>query len=107
MSSLADGDKQVLENFVAEFSDMMESFMSDHQAYQLAILDLQRSVEDLQDDTKGLLKTVRDGNGQPPLTTRLAVMEEKQNEIDRKIGRWWALLLAAVPGFLAFLQNAM
>ena len=86
---------------------MMESFMSDHQDYQLALLDLQRSVEDVQEDTKGLLKTVRDGNGQTPLTTRLAVMEEKQNEIDRKIGRWWALLLAAVPGLLAFLQNAM
>lgn len=104
---MADTDKQILENFVSEFSGMMESFMSDHQDYQLALLDLQRSVEDVQEDTKGLLKTVRDGNGQPPLTTRLAVMEEKQNEIDRKIGRWWALLLAAVPGLLAFLQNAM
>jgi hypothetical protein len=104
---LPEEDKKVLENFVSEFSVMMESFMSDHQDYQLAFLDLQRSVEDLQDDTKGLLKTVRDGNGQPPLTTRLAVMEEKQNEIDRKISRWWALLLAAVPGLLAFLQNAM
>jgi len=41
------------------------------------------------------------------MTTRLAVMEEKMNEVDRKISRWWSLLLAAVPGFLAFLQNMM
>jgi hypothetical protein len=41
------------------------------------------------------------------MTTRLAVLEEKVSEVDRKLGRWWSLLLAAVPGALAFLQNMM
>ncbi len=86
---------------------MMEGFLADNSDYRSSLESLDHTVTDMREDITSLLKTVRDGNGQPPMTTRLAVMEEKMNEVDRKISRWWSLLLAAVPGFLAFLQNMM
>ena len=86
---------------------MMEGFLADNSDYRSSLESLDHKVTDMREDITSLLKAVRDGNGQPPMTTRLAVMEEKMNEVDRKISRWWSLLLAAVPGLLAFLQNMM
>jgi hypothetical protein len=100
-------DKDRIEEFVEDFAIMMEGFLADNSDYRSSLESLDHTVNDMREDITSLLKTVRDGNGQPPMTTRLAVMEEKMSEVDRKISRWWSLLLAAVPGFLAFLQNMM
>jgi hypothetical protein len=100
-------NKDRIEEFVEDFAVMMEGFMADNSDYRVSLERLDITVGDLKEDITSLLKVVRDGNGQPPMTTRLAVLEEKMNEVDRKLGRWWSLLLAAVPGALAFLQNMM
>ena len=105
MITISDIDK--VQDFVEDFAIVMEGFLADNSDYRLSLERLDLTVGDLKEDITSLLKTVRDGNGQPPLTTRLAVIEEKMNEVDRKMSRWWSLLLAAVPGFLAFLQNMM
>jgi hypothetical protein len=102
---LSDRDK--IEEFVEDFAIMMEGFMADNSDYRVSLERLDLTVGDLKEDITSLLKVVRDGNGQPPMTTRLAVLEEKMSEVDRKMGRFWTLLLAAVPGALAFLQNMM
>ena len=98
-------NRDKIEEFVEDFAIMMEGFMADNSDYRVSLERLDLTVGDLKEDITALLKVVRDGNGQPPMTTRLAVLEEKVSEVDRKMGRWWSLLLAAVPGFLAFLQN--
>tara|TARA_A200000159_G_C7231019_1_gene300244 strand:+ start:516 stop:824 length:309 start_codon:yes stop_codon:yes gene_type:complete len=100
-------NRDKIEEFVEDFAIMMEGFMADNSDYRVSLERLDITVGDLKEDITSLLKVVRDGNGQPPMTTRLAVLEEKVSEVDRKMGRWWSLLLAAVPGFLAFLQNMM
>ena len=105
MIFLSDRDK--IEEFVEDFAIMMEGFMADNSDYRVSLERLDLTVGDLKEDITSLLKVVRDGNGQPPMTTRLAVLEEKMSEVDRKMGRFWTLLLAAVPGALAFLQNMM
>lgn len=107
MNNLSDTDLSGVEDALRDFALMMEGFLADSDSYAVALGNLEHIVGDLKEDLSGLLKTVRDGNGQPPLTTRLAVIEEKVAEADRKLNRWWALLVAAVPGFLAFLQNMM
>tara|TARA_B100000401_G_C52604167_1_gene623484 strand:+ start:262 stop:492 length:231 start_codon:yes stop_codon:yes gene_type:complete len=72
----------------------------------------------LKDDITSLNKTIRDGNGQPPLITRIAVVEEKIAEIKAEINRMenesaeerkmrWEFLIAAVPGILALLTGGM
>ena len=58
------------------------------------------------EDLSRLLKVVVvDGNGQPPILTRLAVMESKieetQKDIDKYSTRMWQLFMATVPGILA------
>ncbi len=70
----------------------------------------------LKDDITSLNKTIRDGNGQPPLITRIAVIEEKIAEIKSKIENMaeetaeekklrWEFVIAAVPGILALLTG--
>ena len=100
-------DQNRIEEFVEDFAEMMEGFFADSTDYRVSLERLDLTVGDLKEDITSLLKVVRDGNGQPPMTTRLAVLEEKMSEVDRKLGRFWTLLLAAVPGALAFLQNLM
>ena len=100
-------DQERIEEFIVDFAEMMEGFFADSTDYRSTLEGLDHTVGDLQQDIISLLKVVRDGNGQPPMTTRLAVLEEKVGEVDRKLGRYWSLLLAAVPGALAFLQNMM
>ena len=91
-------NRDKIEEFVEDFAIMMEGFMADNSDYRVSLERLDITVGDLKEDITSLLKVVRDGNGQPPMTTRLAVLEEKVSEVDRKMGRWWSLLLAAVPG---------
>jgi hypothetical protein len=55
-------------------------------------------------DLKRLTKVVIDGNGQPPILTRLALLEQNvQNtdeEIERFRSRWWQIVMMFLPGFL-------
>ncbi len=55
-------------------------------------------------DLKRLTKVVIDGNGQPPILTRLALLEQNvQNtdeEIERFRARWWQIVMMFLPGFI-------
>ena len=70
----------------------------------------------LKEDITSLNKTLIHGNGQPPLITRIAVIEEKIAEVKGKIETMeaetaeekklrWEFVLAAVPGILALLTG--
>ena len=72
----------------------------------------------LKDDITSLNKTIIHGNGQPPLITRIAVVEEKIAEVKAKIESMeaesaeekkmrWEFIIAAVPGILALLTGGM
>ena len=51
-----------------------------------------------------LTKVVIDGNGQPPILTRLALLEQKYDataeEIERFRARWWQIVMMFLPGIL-------
>ncbi len=56
------------------------------------------------EDLKRLTKVVIDGNGQPPILTRLALLEQQvsntDEEIERFRARWWQIVMMFLPGFL-------
>ena len=106
------------ETLVAEFSDdlaiILETFIGETQDAKVVIARIESEIGRLKDDIGSLNRTIRDGNGQPPLITRIAVVEEKVGEIKSNIesmeaesveGRRVRLefLIAAIPGILALL----
>ena len=110
------------EKLVAEFSEdlalILETFIEETQDCKVVIARIETEIGRLKEDISSLNKTIRDGNGQPPLTTRIAVVEEKIAEVKEKIESMetesaeekrvrWEFLLAAIPGILALLTGGM
>ena len=73
------------ETLVAEFSDdlaiILETFIGETQDAKVVIARIESEIGRLKDDIGSLNRTIRDGNGQPPLITRIAVVEERVGEI--------------------------
>ena len=108
------------EKLVEEFSDdlalILETFIEETQDAKVVIARIETEMGRLKEDITSLNKTIRDGNGQPPLITRIAVIEEKIAEVKGKIETMeaetaeekrlrWEFVLAAVPGILALLTG--
>ena len=108
------------EKLVEEFSDdlalILETFIEETQDAKVVIARIETEMGRLKEDISSLNKTIRDGNGQPPLITRIAVVEEKIAEIKAKIETMesetaeekkmrWEFVLAAVPRVLALLTG--
>ena len=64
---------------------------------------LETNVKALHKDISSVTKIVRDGNGQPPLMTRMAILEEKATADEDTKRKYWELLLTALPGVLAII----
>jgi len=110
--------KTEAETLVEEFSEdlayILQTFIDETQDAKVVISRIETEIVRLKEDINGLNKLIRDGNGQPPMITRIAVLEEKIAEIREKIDAVesegkeekrmrWELLLAAVPGLLALI----
>ena len=100
-------DKELVENFVMEFADMMSGFIEDYESYSDSLARLETNVKALHKDISSVTKIVRDGNGQPPLMTRMAILEEKANAEETTERKKWELFLTALPGVLAMLIVAL
>tara|TARA_R110001592_G_scaffold46061_2_gene146912 strand:+ start:10871 stop:11182 length:312 start_codon:yes stop_codon:yes gene_type:complete len=100
-------DKELVENFVMEFADMMSGFIEDYESYSDSLARLETNVKALHKDISSVTKIVRDGNGQPPLMTRMAILEEKANAEETTERKKWELMLTALPGVLAMLIVAL
>ena len=96
-------DKELVENFVMEFADMMSGFLEDYESYSDSLARLETNVKALHKDISSVTKIVRDGNGQPPLMTRMAILEEKASADEDTKRKYWELLLTALPGVLAII----
>ena len=94
-------DKELVENFVMEFADMMSGSLEDYESYSDSLARLETNVKALHKDISSVTKIVRDGNGQPPLMTRMAILEEKATADENTKRKYWELLLTALPGVLA------
>ena len=97
-------DKELVENFVMEFADMMSGFIEDYESYSDSLARLETNVKALHKDISSVTKIV---NGQPPLMTRMAILEEKANAEEDTERKKWELFLTALPGVLAMLIVAL
>jgi|TARA_R110001632_G_scaffold63265_1_gene151259 50S ribosomal subunit-associated GTPase HflX len=106
--------EKLVEEFSEDLAIILETFIEETQDAKVVVARIETEIGRLKDDITSLNKTIRDGNGQPPLITRIAVVEEKIAEIKSKIESMetetaeekrlrWEFLLAAVPGILALL----
>tara|TARA_B100001778_G_scaffold73802_2_gene59108 strand:+ start:21067 stop:21417 length:351 start_codon:yes stop_codon:yes gene_type:complete len=110
--------EKLVEEFSEDLAIILETFIEETQDAKVVIARIETEMGRLKDDITSLNKTIRDGNGQPPLITRIAVVEEKIGEIKAKIEAMemetaeerkmrWEFLIAAVPGILALLTGGM
>jgi hypothetical protein len=66
-----------------------------------AIIRLQEQGRVTEADVTSLLKIIRDGNGRPPLMSRIDALERAvaKEEVDSKMR--WDLVIAMAPGLVA------
>ena len=106
--------ERLVEEFSEDLAYILQTFIDETQDAKVVISRIETEIIRLKEDINGLNKLIRDGNGQPPMITRIAVLEEKIAEIKEKIesveseGKEerrmrWEFLLAAVPGLLALM----
>ena len=110
--------ERLVEEFSEDLAYILQTFIDETQDAKVVISRIETEIIRLKEDINGLNKLIRDGNGQPPMITRIAVLEEKIAEIKEKIesveseGKEerrmrWEFLLAAIPGILALLTGGM
>ena len=110
--------ERLVEEFSEDLATILETFIEETQDAKVVIARIETEMGRLKDDITSLNKTMIHGNGQPPLITRIAVVEEKIAEIKAKIEQMemetaeerkmrWEFLIAAVPGILALLTGGM
>ncbi len=110
--------ERLVEEFSEDLAYILQTFIDETQDAKVVISRIETEIIRLKEDINGLNKLIRDGNGQPPMITRIAVLEEKIAEIKEKIesveseGKEerrmrWEFLLAAIPGLLALLTGGM
>ena len=110
--------EKLVEEFSEDLAIILETFIEETQDAKVVIARIETEMGRLKDDITSLNKTMIHGNGQPPLITRIAVVEEKIAEIRAKIEQMemetaeerkmrWEFLIAAVPGILALLTGGM
>jgi hypothetical protein len=66
---------------------------------------LKTEAEHHHDIIKTLSKLVVDGNGQPPLLSRIAVLESKAEQVAEKQRQWWELFIVSLPGIISLIAT--
>ena len=110
--------ERLVEEFSEDLATILETFIEETQDAKVVIARIETEMGRLKDDITSLNKTIIHGNGQPPLITRIAVVEEKIAEVKAKIESMeaesaeekkmrWEFIIAAVPGILALLTGGM
>lgn len=110
--------ERLVEEFSSDLSLILQTFIEETQDAKVVISRIESEIARLKEDIQGLDKTIRVGNGQPPLISRIAVVEERVAEVKSHIESLesestearrmrWEFLLAAVPGLLALLTGGV
>jgi hypothetical protein len=98
-------DDDVAQEFVQDLLELVTQSIVANEHTNAAIIRLQEQQKVTADDLKQLLTLVRDGNGRPPLISRLEALERTEQDIQKKNAMSWEILLVALPGILAFLST--
>jgi hypothetical protein len=97
-------DDRVLE-FSERLLELLETFADETQGIHDMFVQIGSQVDHIREDTDYLTKTVRDGNGQPPLLTRQAIVEEKLDRAEKVNDKSREVILAMVTSAIAFVAS--
>ena len=86
----------LINSFITETSDLKE-----------VLTRFEHQLSNLDEDMAYINKVVRDGNGRPPIMSRLEIIEEKLAALKEVQDRWWQVWLAAVPGLLSLVATGI
>jgi hypothetical protein len=104
---MARSSKDPTKDFTEDLLQLIRSSITNNQHMNEAIIRLQEQGQVTESDVASLLKIIRDGNGRPPLMSRLEALERAvaKEEIDSKMR--WDLVIAMAPGLVALLATMM
>lgn len=95
------------EEFRRDLLGLVDTFVSDTAEVKGMMVRLTDQIESMEEDLGYMNKVVRDGNGRPPMITRMELLEQRLAQIETLMGkvadRWWQVIVAATPGLLALL----
>ena len=77
--------ERLVEEFSEDLALILQTFIDETKDAKIVIARIENEIKRLKEDISGLNKIIRDGNGQPPLITRIAVLEEKISELKSHI----------------------
>ena len=94
-----------LQKFQEELMLLINAFITDTSAVKEVMGRVSSQLEDLEEDMAYINKVVRDGNGRPPVMTRIEVIEEKLSSLKETTDKWWQVWMAAVPGLVTLITT--
>jgi hypothetical protein len=94
-----------LQKFQEELMLLIDAFITDTSEVKEVMGRVSSQLEDLEEDMAYINKVVRDGNGRPPVMTRIEVIEEKLSALKETTDKWWQVWMAAVPGLVALITT--
>lgn len=104
---MARSSKDPTQDFTEDLLQLIRSSITSNQHMNEAIIRLQEQGRVTEADVTSLLKIIRDGNGRPPLMSRIDALERAvaKEEVDSKMR--WDLVIAMAPGLVALLATLM
>jgi hypothetical protein len=94
-----------LQKFQEELMLLIDAFITDTSEVKEVMGRVSSQLEDLEEDMAYINKVVRDGNGRPPVMTRIEVIEEKLSTLKAVQDKWRKVWMAAVPGLIALITT--
>ena len=94
-----------LQKFQEELMLLINAFITDTSVVKEVMGRVSSQLEDLEEDMAYINKVVRDGNGRPPVMTRIEVIETKLSSLKETTDKWWQVWMAAVPGLVALITT--
>jgi hypothetical protein len=99
-------DDKVLE-FSERLIELLETFADETAGIHDMFVQIGSQVDHIREDTDYLTKIVRDGNGQPPLLTRQAIVEEKLSQYEKAGNKSRELIVAMVTSAIALFASVI
>tara|TARA_B100002019_G_scaffold57955_1_gene49808 strand:+ start:11922 stop:12263 length:342 start_codon:yes stop_codon:yes gene_type:complete len=97
-------DVQTAKEMAAHLETLLEALVDNTKSTELHLERLANESLSHKEDLQKLMKVVIDGNGQPPMQTRLALLEQSvsstASEIENIKSRWWQIVMMVLPGIL-------
>ena len=118
MSKKEDDTTDMITQFSEDLSVILETFIEETQDAKIIISRMETEIGRLKEDISLLNRTIRDGNGQKPMLTRITILEERIREVKEGIEEIegeqeaekkmrWEFLLASIPGIIALVATLL